>query len=72
MSDTYYWTCPRCGDNNDPGERCDCEKEIDSTITTLSKERSEKNGQTIAKQRQFVHMFGRYNVNSNNNKSGNI
>ena len=23
----YYVTCPKCGANNDPGERCDCEKE---------------------------------------------
>lgn len=22
-----YWTCPNCGANLDPGERCDCEKE---------------------------------------------
>lgn len=21
---TYYRTCPRCGSNNDPGEKCDC------------------------------------------------
>lgn len=21
---TYYWTCPYCGANLDPGERCDC------------------------------------------------
>lgn len=21
---TYYVTCPRCGANLDPGERCDC------------------------------------------------
>lgn len=20
----YYWTCPICGSNNDPGEACDC------------------------------------------------
>lgn len=20
----YYWTCPYCGANLDPGERCDC------------------------------------------------
>lgn len=20
----YYWTCPICGSNNDPGEVCDC------------------------------------------------
>ena len=62
MKNQYYWTCPRCGDNNDPGERCDCEKEIDSTITNLSEERCDNNGQKIEKQRQFVHMFGRYNV----------
>ncbi len=23
----YYQTCPCCGANLDPGERCDCEKE---------------------------------------------
>lgn len=22
-----FWTCPRCGANLDPGERCDCKKE---------------------------------------------
>ena len=21
---TYYWTCPKCGANLDPGEQCDC------------------------------------------------
>lgn len=20
----YFWTCPDCGSNLDPGERCDC------------------------------------------------
>lgn len=20
----YYWTCPYCGANLDPGEKCDC------------------------------------------------
>ena len=40
---TYYWTCPYCGDNNDPGEKCDCMKKIDllpntSSITKQSKE----------------------------------
>ena len=24
---TYYWTCPYCGANLDPGEPCDCRKE---------------------------------------------
>ena len=22
----YYWTCPLCGANLDPGEQCDCKK----------------------------------------------
>ncbi len=22
-----FWTCPRCGANLDPGERCDCKQE---------------------------------------------
>ena len=21
---SYYWTCPNCGNNLDPGEKCDC------------------------------------------------
>lgn len=27
MKKHYYHTCPNCGANLDPGERCDCEKE---------------------------------------------
>jgi hypothetical protein len=23
MKNTYYWTCPTCGANLDPGEKCD-------------------------------------------------
>lgn len=22
----YYWTCPYCGANLDPGEKCDCQQ----------------------------------------------
>jgi hypothetical protein len=29
----YYRTCPYCGANNDPGERCSCECEILIRIT---------------------------------------
>jgi len=25
VRNTYFVTCPFCGSNNDPGERCDCE-----------------------------------------------
>ncbi|MCD7824582.1 MAG: hypothetical protein LUH14_01220 [Clostridiaceae bacterium] len=24
----YYNVCPKCGSNLDPGEKCDCEKEV--------------------------------------------
>lgn len=36
---TYYHTCPYCGANLDPGERCDCQDELDtsSTVTEKSK-----------------------------------
>ena len=23
----YYYTCPHCGANLDPGEKCNCQKE---------------------------------------------
>lgn len=23
----YYWTCPECGANLDPGEKCDCKEQ---------------------------------------------
>lgn len=26
MKNTYFVTCPLCGSNLDPGERCDCEE----------------------------------------------
>lgn len=28
MKNTYYWTCPHCGANLDPGEKCDCPDSI--------------------------------------------
>ena len=32
MSGTYYRTCPDCGCNLDPGERCDCQSERDVRV----------------------------------------
>ena len=26
----YFWTCPHCGANLDPGEKCDCQQESNS------------------------------------------
>ena len=28
-----YWTCPLCGANLDPGERCDCEARNEQQTT---------------------------------------
>lgn len=46
MPNTYYWTCPYCGDNNDPGETCDCQKiktQEKVTITNQSEEEGDNN-----------------------------
>ncbi len=24
---SYFWTCPHCGANLDPGEHCDCQEQ---------------------------------------------
>ena len=34
----YYWTCPRCGSNLDPGEKCDCEVNNDGRCEVRDKE----------------------------------
>lgn len=34
MCKTYYWTCPHCGSNLDPGERCDCRDEKKKEVKT--------------------------------------
>lgn len=28
----YYWTCPYCGANLDPGEKCDCKDNKEDDI----------------------------------------
>lgn len=41
----YYQTCPNCGSNLDPGERCDCQKECGTATegrTQTGKRRREK------------------------------
>ena len=32
MKNTYYHTCKYCGASLDPGEKCDCMKEQDSSV----------------------------------------
>lgn len=29
LKSQYYWTCPNCGANLDPGESCDCKRNED-------------------------------------------
>lgn len=31
---SYYTTCPDCGANLDPGERCDCQNEQEEPTNT--------------------------------------
>lgn len=35
----YYWTCPECGSNNDPGEACDCQTEKTKGAAPLARKR---------------------------------
>lgn len=36
----YYWTCPNCGSNNDPGEACDCRfEETKKEVAPVRRER---------------------------------
>lgn len=35
----YYWTCPECGSNNDPGEACDCQTEKTKGVAPLARKR---------------------------------
>lgn len=34
----YFHSCPRCGANLDPGEKCDCEKESKKIEEIYSKD----------------------------------
>lgn len=39
---TYYHTCPYCGANLDPNEKCDCQYQ-DTEVTEKSEESEVKN-----------------------------
>lgn len=34
----YYWTCPFCNANLDPGESCDCRKEVENSELLIEHE----------------------------------
>ena len=70
QTNKYYWTCPKCGSNNDPGERCDCG--VFLSITNLSDEGEMNNGQTVEKQQQYVRVSGRCDAESGITKSGDL
>lgn len=44
----YYWTCPYCNANLDPGERCDCDEsriamEITNNYKSVQQQGGDKN-----------------------------
>lgn len=41
--ETYYWTCPYCQSNLDPGEPCDCRKENPTGDYKLVQEGGDEN-----------------------------
>ena len=41
MRNTYFVTCPFCGANLDPGERCDCRQEKEVIIMMTPNEKRE-------------------------------
>lgn len=61
---TYYRTCPRCGSNNDPGEKCDCLPNL-LVSETLMVGIDVPNGEDISVM-QVVRVEGNklYNINS--------
>ena len=40
---SYFRTCPLCGSNLDPGERCECEKEREVSKREQREEERKKN-----------------------------
>lgn len=41
---SYFRTCPLCGSNLDPGERCECEKEREASKREQREEERKRNG----------------------------
>lgn len=44
----FYRTCPRCGSNLDPCERCDCDKRETRSAETNSKAEGENHGKHLS------------------------
>lgn len=54
--DTYYWTCPYCKANLDPGESCDCRKEQPPEDYKLVQKGGDENVQ--GDEKRFVRLPG--------------
>lgn len=53
MRNTYFVTCPFCGSNLDPGERCDCQNESEvKTMTPEEKARQTRKKHTESRKRK--------------------
>lgn len=50
MKNPYYWTCPYCQANLDPGEKCDCPEslgiDVDYPDVKPSTSNKDKGGET--------------------------
>lgn len=54
---SYYWTCPHCGANLDPGEKCDCRQtELKDTDNYKSVERGDDKNVSSKHESQNVRM----------------
>ncbi len=45
MARGMFWTCPICGSNLDPGEKCECQKERAIAEASMPVLRTEEGGQ---------------------------
>lgn len=53
--ETYYYTCPYCGSNNDPGEKCDCLKEKDKDVNNYKSVYSGKEEEKCSHTTETTH-----------------
>ena len=54
---SYYWTCPHCGANLDPGEKCDCRQvSLKDTDNYKSVERGDDNNVSTSHEGKNVRM----------------
>lgn len=51
---SYYHTCPDCGANLDPCERCNCKEKAASEAGTFESSKGQKSTNTVSQHRRNV------------------